>query len=248
VKFKGERTVQQNNKTRESLLAKLKKSETRKEQILRAAEEVFAQKGFQEATVSDVARKAGLSDATIYEYFPSKEELLFSIPGQTARRARENLEHILNHVRGASNKIRAFIYSYLWFYETHSDYASVVMLTLKQNRNFLKTGAYEDVRELSRLMLRVIEEGIASGEFRPEINPYLVRSVILGTIEHMVIRGVLLGIPKNLVELVDPLTDLIIEGIQREERPRTWNLKLSLPPREEIQIGKRPSRTKRNRT
>jgi TetR/AcrR family fatty acid metabolism transcriptional regulator len=225
-------------------LAKPKKSEARKEQILRAAEQVFAQKGFQEATVSDVARKAGLSDATIYEYFPSKEELLFSIPGQTARRARENMEHLLNHIRGASNKIRAIIYDYLRFYESHTDYASVAMLTLKQNRNFLKTGAYEDVRALSRLILRVIEEGIATGEFRPEINAYLVRSVILGTIEHMVIRRVLLGIPENLVELVDPLTDLIIDGIRREEQPKTWNLQVSFPPQKEEGPSKKKNKRK----
>ncbi|MBN1104765.1 MAG: TetR/AcrR family transcriptional regulator [Deltaproteobacteria bacterium] len=213
-------------------MPKPKKSETRKEQILRAAEQVFAQKGFQEATVSDVARKAGLSDATIYEYFPSKEELLFSIPGQTARRSRESMEHLLNHIRGASNKIRAIIYGYLWFYETHPDYAAVAMLVLKQNRNFLKTAAYEDVRELTRLILRVIEEGIAGGEFRPDINPYVVRSAILGAIEHLVIRGVLLGIPENLVELVDPLTDLIVAGIRSEEATKTWNFQLSFPPQD----------------
>lgn len=222
-------------------MARTKKSGTRKEQILRAAEQVFAKKGFQEATVSDVARKAGLSDATIYEYFSSKEELLFSIPGQTARRAKENMEHLLNHIRGASNKIRAIIYDYLYFYETHPDYAAVAMLNLKQNRNFLTTGAYEDVRALSRLILRVIEEGIAAGEFRSDINPFLVRSVILGTIEHVVIRGVLLGAPESLVELVDPLADLIIDGIRREEHPKTWNLQVSFPPPEGTQTEKRSS-------
>jgi AcrR family transcriptional regulator len=206
------------------------KSEIRKKQILKAAEHIFAQKGFQEATVSDVAREAGVSDATIYEYFPSKEELLFSIPGETARKAKEDMEHILNHIRGASPKIRSIIYSYLWFYATHPDYASVAMLILKQNRKFLETKGYRDVRELSRLTLSVIEEGIASGEFREDINPHLVRSVILGTIEHLVIRWVLLGKPEDVVQFVDPLADLIISGIAKQGDPREWNLKISLAP------------------
>jgi AcrR family transcriptional regulator len=47
---------------------------------LNAAEHVFAEKGFHEATLSDIAKKAHVSEATIYEYFLSKEELLFSIP------------------------------------------------------------------------------------------------------------------------------------------------------------------------
>jgi TetR/AcrR family fatty acid metabolism transcriptional regulator len=45
--------------------------------ILKAAENIFARKGFHAATVSDIARKAKVSEGTIYEYFSSKEELLF---------------------------------------------------------------------------------------------------------------------------------------------------------------------------
>ena len=222
-----------------------KKSEIRKDQILNAAERTFARKGFQEATISDVAREAGVSDATIYEYFPSKEELLFSIPGETARRAKKNLENILNHVRGATNKIRSIIYSYFMFYQDHPDYAAVAMLVLKQNRKFLETKAYEDVKELSRVLLHVIEEGIASGEFRSDSNPYLIRSTVLGTIEHLVIRSILLGKPKNLAEFVDPLTDLIIDGIKRESKGQKWKVNVTLTPSEGTPNDTAPSKGKK---
>ena len=96
-------------------MAAHKKSQTRKAQILAAAERVFSRKGFPEATISDVAREAGVSDATIYEYFPSKEELLFSIPGETTSKGNEILEFHLNYVRGAANKIRSIIYHYVSF-------------------------------------------------------------------------------------------------------------------------------------
>jgi TetR/AcrR family fatty acid metabolism transcriptional regulator len=71
-------------------LANQKRSKTRRVQIIKAAEKVFARKGFAEATISDVAREAGLSDATIYEYFTSKEDLLFSIPGDTTKQGNES--------------------------------------------------------------------------------------------------------------------------------------------------------------
>jgi TetR/AcrR family fatty acid metabolism transcriptional regulator len=214
-------------------LSTQRKSEIRKEQILRAAERVFAQKGFQEATISEVAKEASVSDATIYEYFSTKEELLFSIPGETARRGKERLEFHLKMVRGAANKLRGIIYHYLWFYQSHPDYAAVAMLILKQNRKFLETQAYNDVRELSRLILDVIEEGISSGEFKSDFNPYLVRAVILGAIEHMVIRRVLFGKPENLVGFVDQLTDLVCSGITRSEEQRRWNFSVTVTPRKE---------------
>jgi AcrR family transcriptional regulator len=211
------------------------KSEARKEQILTAAERIFAGKGFADATVSEVAREAGLSDATIYEYFSSKEELLFSIPLQTTRKAAQELHTHLDYIRGAVNKIRGIIYGYLSFYQNHPDYASVLMLILKQNRKFLETEAYQLIREVSRMITRVLEEGIACDEFKPDTDPYLVRAVILGTIEHSVITWLLLGRPQNLLELADPLTDIVIEGIRKDKQPKTMNFRLTLDPVDEDQ-------------
>jgi TetR/AcrR family transcriptional regulator, fatty acid metabolism regulator protein len=218
---------------KERKMAVQRKSTIRKEKILKAAERIFAQKGFQETTISDVAQEAGVSDATIYEYFTSKEELLFSIPGETARKGKEVIELHLKYIRGAANKLRAVIYHYLEFYQREPDYASVAMLILKQNRKFLETKVYQDVREMSRLIIHVINEGVSSGEFKPNIDPNLARSMILGTIEHMVIRSILLGKPKNLLDFVDPLTDLLVDGLNRQGGAMGWNLRINLEPQGE---------------
>ena len=208
------------------------KSEIRKEQILRAAEKIFAHKGFYDATISDVAREAKVSDATIYEYFSSKEELLFSIPGEATRRYKEETEFILDFIRSAADKIRCVIHRYLWIYQNNPDYASVTMLILKQSRKFLEMPAYQDVQELTRLILNIINEGIATGEFKSDLNPLLVRAVILGTIEHLVIRRALLGKPENLIEVSDQLANLIINGIISLKEERAWNFRITLDPEE----------------
>ena len=211
-------------------MANQKRSKNRRSQIIKAAEKVFARKGFAEATISDVAREAGLSDATIYEYFPSKEDLLFSIPGDTTQQGNEILSFHLNYVRGAANKLRSIIYHYLWFYENNEDYASVVMLVLKTNRKFVDTEGYQAVREGYRLIVDIVREGMASGEFRADLDPYLVRAVLLGTIEHQVIRRTLLGRPAKLVDLVDPLTDMVIGGIKKAPESQAINLRLVVEP------------------
>jgi TetR/AcrR family transcriptional regulator, fatty acid metabolism regulator protein len=216
-------------KAGENQMAGQGKSKVRREEILKAAQEVFAKKGFQEATVSDVAQLAGVSDTTIYEYFSTKEDLLFSIPMETSLKAME-LESFLHYIRGSSNKLRAIIYHYLQFYQNNPDYASVVMLILKQNRNFLQTETYQIIRKGFRIILDVIEEGIATGEFQKDTDPLLVRHVLLGSIEHLVIRKLLLGKPEDLLKQVDPLTDLIIDGIRQEGKPRSLHLQINLNP------------------
>ncbi len=56
--------------------------EERKSQILSAAAKVFAQKGFERATIADIAKEAGLAEGSIYNYFKNKADLLVSLPHQ----------------------------------------------------------------------------------------------------------------------------------------------------------------------
>ncbi len=211
-------------------MAQQKRTEARKEQILNAAEKVFAEKGFHQATVSEVAKEAGLSDATIYEYFSTKEELLFSIPLETTQRSSELLKFHLGYIRGAANKLRSIIYHYLWFYKNHPEYSSVALMILKTHRGYLETESYGVYRRATQLILEVVEEGIASGEFRADTDPHLVRHALLGAIEHMVSRELLHKAGREFMDYVDPLTDMIIGGIQRQENIGGWNLRISLEP------------------
>src|SRR5207249_11783913 len=65
--------------------AKARLEGTRRTQILAAAAGVFARKGFDRATVTEIARAAGLAEGSIYNYFRSKEELPVHIPRQLAQ-------------------------------------------------------------------------------------------------------------------------------------------------------------------
>ena len=63
----------------------------RKRQILEAATRVFAAKGFEGATISDIAREAGVSEGSIYNYFKNKNDLLVSLPRQMIEPTIENV-------------------------------------------------------------------------------------------------------------------------------------------------------------
>lgn len=196
--------------------------------ILKGAESIFARKGFHEATISEIARKSKVSEATIYEYFSSKEELLFSIPAQTTRQHEEKIREILKYIPGAANKLRFLVHRHLGLYAENPDYANIVMLILKGHRNFQKTDAYKVVQSTARITLHVLEEGMQNGEFRPGIQPLLVRAVIWGTIEHLVTRKCLLGKPDDLLGLADDIITTIFQGIVVPQKEPTLNLKVKI--------------------
>jgi len=196
--------------------------------ILKAAESIFAKKGFHEATISEIARKSKVSEATIYEYFSSKEELLFSIPARITQQHEEKNHEILSYLQGAANKLRFLVHRHLGLYAENPDYANIVMLILKGHRNFQKTDAYKIVRSTARITTQVLEEGIQNGEFRSDIQPHLVRAMIWGTIEHLVTRKCLLGKPDDLLGLRDDIIDTIFKGILVPQKEPTINLKVNI--------------------
>ncbi|HNY65934.1 MAG TPA: TetR/AcrR family transcriptional regulator [Deltaproteobacteria bacterium] len=198
-------------------MAKVKQKTERRERIMESALKIFAEKGFQDATISEISKAAGVSDATVYEYFKTKEELLFTIPEEITESSIRETEKVLPFLRGAESKLRAIVQSYVTTYEKNPEYTALIMLHLKTNRNFVQAKAYEVVRGAAGMLLSAIQEGIDTGVFKKETDPHLVRAMILGAIEHLFTRKHVMGIQENLMEQVDPLVDLILEGIRADD-------------------------------
>ncbi|MBA3010900.1 MAG: TetR/AcrR family transcriptional regulator [Proteobacteria bacterium] len=197
----------------------LNKTQIRKKNIIETATRVFAQRGFQEATITEIAKEAKVSEASIYEYFSTKEGLLFSIPAESSHTLFELMAFHLKLIRGAANKLRAIVFLFMDSYQSNPDFAAVLMLFLKHNKKFLDTTGHHAIKDGIKQITRVIEEGIENNEFRKDLNPYLTRSMILGTIEHLVTNWVMTGKPENLTEFVDPMIDSIIQGIEAMPKP-----------------------------
>jgi TetR/AcrR family fatty acid metabolism transcriptional regulator len=197
--------------------------------IINAALEVFGEKGYYNATISEIAREAGVSEATIYEYFGSKEDLLFAIPKEITSQAVEFLEAMNPYIKGAVNRIRAIVYGYYSLYKENPNYSSLVLLDLKHNRNFMEAEGYGAVKRAAGFILKAVEEGIEDGDFRDDIDPYLIRSMILGTIEHIFFRWHLMGREEELPDFVDTMIDVLIRGIGKAEESRSLQINISLP-------------------
>lgn len=83
--------------------------------ILDAAKRVFAQLGFDAATVRDIIRCTGLASGTFYNYFRSKEEVLVALQEDSVRRFRPILRGELEHARSLEELIRGSVRAYFEF-------------------------------------------------------------------------------------------------------------------------------------
>mgnify|MGYP000852017104 FL=1 len=208
------------------------KPKTRKDRILDAALRIFAEKGFQNATITEISKKAGVSEATIYEYFGTKEDLLFAIPEKISNDTFEASSKVIPYIKGAEEKIRAILLFYVQLYQSNPDYSALVLLQLMSNKRFRQTPAHAAIRKSSHGLLDCIREGIADGSFKKDADPYLIRSMLMGTIEHLFIHWHMQGMPKrekSIADMLDPLLEVVFDGIRakkKDENSLTLNLKV----------------------
>jgi TetR/AcrR family transcriptional regulator, fatty acid metabolism regulator protein len=219
-------------------VAEHSKTKSRKDKIMEAALQIFAGKGFQDTTIAEISKQAGVSEATIYENFGTKEALLLAIPEKITKDAIAEVERILPYIKGAEAKIRAILRGYIHLYETNPDYSALVLLQLTPNKRFRQTKAHLAIREAAHIFLNCIRDGIADGTFKKNTNPYLIRSMLLGTIEHLFIQWHLQGTSQKkvrIMDLLDPFMDIVLEGIRARGEESGVTLRLNM---EDVQVLK----------
>ncbi len=180
--------------------------------ILTAALEIFAQKGFQKARVNEIARRAGVSEGTIYKEFEDKEDLLHAIPEKIIPEATLELTLHMQGIKGALNKFRKFLWCYLHFFESNRDWATILLLQIKPNPKFTQTKAYQLIRGFTRIFIDILEEGKREGVFKESLDNNLARHIFIGGIEHITMRWLLLGKPEHLLSYTDELFEIFTKA------------------------------------
>jgi len=186
----------------------------RRESIIQAAIEVFSKKDFKTASISEIAQKAGIADGTIYQYFRNKEDLFFSIPIEKTNEFRSQLELHLEGISGALNKIRKFVWYYLYFFKTNPDYGRLLMLEMRVSKSFIKTETYGFLKQSVSPVMNIVIEGQDEGVIRKDTDIYILRHIILGTLEHMVSRWLLKGEKYDLLEHHQEVSRILIDGLR----------------------------------
>jgi TetR/AcrR family fatty acid metabolism transcriptional regulator len=189
----------------------------RKGQILNSAIKIFGEKGFQNATIAEIAKDAGIGDATIYEYFKSKEDLLLAVPVEITKELIPQINDHMMGIKGAFNKLRKFIWWWLNYVEKNPGYGSIVLLELKTSKTYVSTEAYQAARNFYQIVLDIIKEGQEEGAIKKEINVFLARSICVGAIEHIIIRWLLKDRKYSLTQYADELADLLIDSFRNPE-------------------------------
>lgn len=184
--------------------------------ILEAAAAVFANKGFFNSRISDIADRAGVADGTVYLYFKNKEEILMTVINTAfdafMRHARTELEKLPD----PAERLRRLAFLHLDAMSSNRDLAVVFQMELRQSTRFLSEFSHQHLVEYFNLVRDAIREGQASGRFRAEMPEKVTANCFFGALDEMVTSWVLSRHDFPLAQSGDAVVQILLKGFENE--------------------------------
>lgn len=186
--------------------------------ILEAAIKVFARQSFHQSTVAQIAREAGVADGTIYLYFKNKDDILVQFFSFKAKQVFDRFREEV--ARGADSlaKLRNLIRVHLGEFQRDPDMAIVYYVETHR----ISRLAEEQIREMGKMyhdiISDIVEEGQQQGLIRRDLYLGLVKRLVLGAVNETIGAWLHSGRGYDLISMADPLTDLLVRGIEAPAR------------------------------
>lgn len=187
---------------------------TYREAILDAAERVFAQRGYHEAKIADIAAETGVSVGTLYNHFDSKEAVFLAI-------AERSHDHFLIATRGAFEtkdpveRLWALVRAAFQFADERGALFSVYrQIGLLSEADFSRLGAEIQARH-ARFLEQLsgwFQEAADAGVVRADVSSRHLASAFAGTMNAFISDWLENGRKERLTDSSDLLVDLFLQG------------------------------------
>lgn len=202
----------------------------RKDDILRAAIEVFATKGYHGCRIADVAKEAGVAYGLVYHYFRNKDELLESVFSNGFGRFAHRIDKVAEGDGPVTPKIEELLSFIFDAYQADPRAVRVLVLEIARSPIFKEEGTVSVIQHALETTARLIGRGQKQGEFREDIHPFVAASALFGAVETTLTTFVLGALAAQSTEGVErarhDLLALFLAGMRPgAAREATWERK-----------------------
>lgn len=154
-------------------------------EILHVAEKLFAEDGFDGASIRNIAKEANVNIAMISYYFGSKEKLLETLIIYRTSGMKMQLENISREDLSPTEKVDRLINLYISRINKNKCMYQIMHFELSTKKRILNMDSFMEIKaQNSEIFNKIIEDGQDKGIFRKNINITLIPTTILGTLTH----------------------------------------------------------------
>ncbi|GAA7770095.1 MULTISPECIES: TetR/AcrR family transcriptional regulator [Cupriavidus] len=191
------------------------KAEQRIRDILRVGREVFSELGYERATTTEIAQRLGISEGTIFTYFHSKRDLCVRVIQDWYDEIIAAMEGGMPREGTARAQLEFFIGTHLRLFLIHG--TGLCALVLSEGR--AKGQGLDEVfvplqRRYTAPLMALLAAAQAGGEIRADMPLRLMRSAILGPMEHILWDAIVSGRPVDIDRTTQDMIALLWPALQ----------------------------------
>jgi AcrR family transcriptional regulator len=187
------------------------RSRRRQLDLLEAATRIFARDGIAKSKMADIAAEAGISVSSIYDYYPSKEDLAYEIPiRRLSQFYTEFLERALC-LRSTRERLHLFLCMAVDYARRNPDWARLLYLEIWPSVLIEEARVRRALDDFGRIVVSMLREGSRRGEWDVKLDPYQTATILMGSITHMIITWLLYRRPENLSKATKPMVDQLLK-------------------------------------
>jgi AcrR family transcriptional regulator len=195
-------------------------------EILSAARDVFLDKGFERAAVSEIASRVGVVEGLVFRYYPTKRDLLNEVLRKLYEPLIKDVEDGFGRITGLSPRLRFIVWRHLRFYTESAGFARLILHEVRTSPGYQTSELHAFNVRYTDFLRQTLHQAVADGELSKTVDFSLVRSLVYGGIEHLM-WPVLFGEHKVDVEkLAETFTNQMLNGL-----PRSMETALSIEDR-----------------
>ena len=184
----------------------------KRDAILRAAIDVFAERGLFSAQVADIARAAGVAAGTVYLYFKSKDDLLVSIFDRSMREGLTLGRAAVADLDDPRERLRRLARAHLARLGGDRNLAIVFQVELRQSTKFMERFSSTLLRDYLGLIRDAIADGQRAGIFRTDIKATVAAKIFFGALDEMATNWILSRRRYALEADADTVVELFLNG------------------------------------
>ncbi len=185
----------------------------KREAILRAATSVFAEKGFFNSKVADIAKAAGVADGTVYLYFKNKDDVLHSIFDRAMDEFIADGRRELATLDKPEDKLRRIAELHLERLGADRNMAIVFQVELRGSIKFMQEFSAAGFSEYLDIIRATIEEGQSRGAFRSDLKPIVCAKMFYGALDEMVTNWILSSKSYPLAPMAEEVLKIFFGGL-----------------------------------
>jgi AcrR family transcriptional regulator len=158
----------------ENLSRREKERQIRESEIVAAAEKIFYLKGYDEASMDEIAKEAQFTKRTVYQYFINKDDLYYAVALKGFKQMFSYAEASLEQGKTGFEKLCLASRAYYQFYQDHPDIFRVMnCIGFVKSKNEISPKRQEFMQfdqEMFQKFAMVIEKGKADGSIRTDLE------------------------------------------------------------------------------